>query len=335
MSDEKIKNITIADIAADLGVSKTTVSRAMSGKGRIGQETRNNVLEYIKLHNYKPNIIAKGLAQSRTYNIGVVMPVDYNIMDLTFFQECLLGIEEIAGLMEYDILLAYNKDNDISSLERIVNNGKVDGVILMRTFINDPQIELLKQKNTKFVTVGSSNYTGVIQIDHDHKNACKELTSVVLMKCSGKVALLGGDMNHVVNQNRLKGFYEGYETVGKSVDINLVDINIENNIMLDKKVEEALEQNAECILCMDDAICVRVLNKLHDLHKKVPKDVKVASFYNGIMLENYVPSITSLSFNTKELGIVTGRTIIDMIEGKSVAQKTLLPYEIVLKESTK
>jgi len=335
MSDEKIKNITIADIAADLGVSKTTVSRAMSGKGRIGQETRNNVLEYIKLHNYKPNIIAKGLAQSRTYNIGVVMPVDYNIMDLTFFQECLLGIEEIAGLMEYDILLAYNKDDDISSLERIVNNGKVDGVILMRTFINDPQIELLKQKNTKFVTVGSSNYTGVIQIDHDHKNACKELTSVVLMKCSGKVALLGGDMNHVVNQNRLKGFYEGYETVGKSADINLVDINIENNIMLDKKVEEALEQNAECILCMDDAICVRVLNKLHDMHKKVPKDVKVASFYNGIMLENHVPSITSLSFNIKELGIVAGRTIIDMIEGKSVEQKTLLPYEIVLKESTK
>ena len=307
----------------------------MSGKGRIGQETRNNVLEYIKLHNYKPNIIAKGLAQSRTYNIGVVMPVDYNMMDLTFFQECLLGIEEIAGLMEYDILLAYNKDNDISSLERIVNNGKVDGVIIMRTFINDPQIELLKQKNVKFVTVGSSNYTGVIQIDHDHKNACKELTSVVLMKCSGKVALLGGDMNHVVSQNRLKGFYEAYETVGKSADINLVDINIENNIMLDKKVEEALEQNVECILCMDDAICVRVLNKLHDLHKKVPKDVKVASFYNGIMLENHVPSITSLSFNTKELGIVTGRTIIDMIEGKSVAQKTLLPYEIVLKESTK
>ena len=335
MSDDKIKNITIADIAADLGVSKTTVSRAMSGKGRIGQETRNNVLEYIKLHNYKPNIIAKGLAQSRTYNIGVVMPVDYNMMDLTFFQECLLGIEEIAGLMEYDILLAYNKDDDISSLERIVNNGKVDGVIIMRTFINDPQIELLKQKNVKFVTVGSSNYTGVIQIDHDHKNACKELTSVVLMKCSGKVALLGGDMNHVVSQNRLKGFYEAYETVGKSADINLVDINIENNIMLDKKVEEALEQNVECILCMDDAICVRVLNKLHDLHKKVPKDVKVASFYNGIMLENHVPSITSLSFNTKELGIVTGRTIIDMIEGKSVAQKTLLPYEIVLKESTK
>lgn len=335
MEEEKRKNITIADIAEELGVSKTTVSRAISGKGRIGQETRNKVLKYIEKHDYKPNIIAKGLAQSRTYNIGVVMPVDYNMMDLTFFQECLLGIEEIVGLMEYDILIAYYKDNDTSSLERIINNGKVDGVVLMRTFIDDPQIELLKQKNVKFVAVGSTNYPDVVQIDHDHINACKELTSVVLMKCEKKVALLGGDMSHVVSQNRLKGFYEAYKALGRSVDMNLVDLDIENNVMLDKKVEEVVELGAECILCMDDAICARVLNKLNELRVKVPKDIKVASFYDSIVLDNNIPSITSLSFDSRELGMVTGRTIIDLIEGKEVKEKTQLPYEIVLKESTK
>lgn len=335
MNNDKVKNITIADIAKELGVSKTTISRAISGKGRIGQETRNKVLKYIKEHDYKPNIVAKGLAQSRTYNLGVVMPVDYNMMDLTFFQECLLGIEEIAGLMEYDILLAYNKNNDTASLERIVNNGKVDGIILMRTFMSDPQIELLQQKNVKYVAVGSSNYPEVIQIDHDHKSACKELTSVVLMKCKGKVALLGGDMNHVVSQNRLKGFYEGYEALKKTPDMNLITLNIENNLMLDKKVEEAVNEDVECIVCMDDAICVRVLSRLHDMHIKVPSDIKVASFYNSFMLDNYVPSITSISFDSRELGMVTGRTIIDLIEGREVPQKELLPYEIVLKESTK
>ena len=68
------KNITIADVAEALGVSKTTVSRAISGKGRIGRETRERVLAYIEEHDYKPNVIAKGLAQSKTYNICVVMP---------------------------------------------------------------------------------------------------------------------------------------------------------------------------------------------------------------------------------------------------------------------
>ena len=92
------KNITIADVAEALGVSKTTVSRAISGKGRIGRETRERVLAYIEEHDYKPNVIAKGLAQSKTYNICVVMPGEYDVVDLTFFQECLFGIQ---GEMAY------------------------------------------------------------------------------------------------------------------------------------------------------------------------------------------------------------------------------------------
>ena len=140
------KNITIADVAEALGVSKTTVSRAISGKGRIGRETRERVLAYIEEHDYKPNVIAKGLAQSKTYNICVVMPGEYDVVDLTFFQECLFGIQEIAGSMEYDILLSICRKNDISSLERIIANHKVDGVILMRTFVEDEQIDFCRQK---------------------------------------------------------------------------------------------------------------------------------------------------------------------------------------------
>ena len=153
------KNITIADVAEALGVSKTTVSRAISGKGRIGRETRERVLAYIEEHDYKPNVIAKGLAQSKTYNICVVMPGEYDVVDLTFFQECLFGIQEIAGSMEYDILLSICRKNDISSLERIIANHKVDGVILMRTFVEDEQIDFLQTKNVPFVTIGSSVFS--------------------------------------------------------------------------------------------------------------------------------------------------------------------------------
>ncbi len=73
------RNLTIADIAQELGVSKTTVSRAISGKGRIGEGTRNRVLQYIEAHNYSPNVMAKGLAQKKTYNLGMTLPGDYNI----------------------------------------------------------------------------------------------------------------------------------------------------------------------------------------------------------------------------------------------------------------
>ncbi len=333
--EKENKNITIADVADALGVSKTTVSRAISGKGRIGKETRERVLAYIEKYDYKPNVIAKGLAQSKTYNICVVMPGEYDVVDLTFFQECLFGIQEIAGIMEYDILLSICKNNDISSLERIISNHKVDGVILMRTFVEDAQIEYLSTKEIPFVTIGSSNYPGVVQIDHNHKSACRELTSYILMKQLKKVALIGGDERHVVTQSRLRGFREAYQKMGLTPDESLLYLNLENNVLVDKMVEEILEKKVDCILCMDDAICSRVLKKLRMEHKEVPRDVKVASFYNSTVLENNVPSITSLKFDAKELGMVTCRTLLDLIDGLEVKQRTLLPYEVVLKESTK
>ena len=67
----------------------------------------------------------------------------------------------------------------------------------------------------------------------------------------------------------------------------------------------------------------------------VPQDVRVASFYDSTILENHVPSITSLSFDAKELGRVACRMLLDLVEGLEVSEKTLLPYEVVLKESTK
>ena len=118
-------NITISDVAEALGVSKTTVSRAISGKGRIGAATRKRVLEYIQEHDYKPNVIARGLAQSKTFNICVVMPGDYALVDLPFFQEAIMGIQEIAGMMEYDLLLCIGSGNDMAGLRRIIQNHKV------------------------------------------------------------------------------------------------------------------------------------------------------------------------------------------------------------------
>ena len=335
MDREIDRRITIADVAEALGVSKTTVSRAISGKGRIGKETRERVLSYIEEHDYKPNVIAKGLAQSKTYNLCVVMPGEHGVVDLAFFQECIFGIQEIAGIMEYDILLSICKQNDVSSLERIVANHKVDGAILMRTFVEDAQIEFLRQKGVPFVTVGSTNYKGVIQVDHNHKSACKELTSIILMKQLKRVALIGGDEEHVVTQSRLRGFREAYAKMGKTVDESLVFLGQENGVLVDKAVKEALERGADCILCMDDAVCSRVLKTLREQHKKVPEDVRVASFYNSTVLENNVPSITSLSFDAKELGMEACRTLLDLIDGKQVKERTLLPYEVVLKESTK
>ncbi len=328
-------NITISDVAEALGVSKTTVSRAISGKGRIGEETRQKVLEYIEANDYKPNVIAKSLAQSKTYNICVVMPGDYALVDLPFFQEAIMGIQEVAAMHEYDILLSICQQDDITGLERVISNRKVDGVVLLRTFEDDKQIEFLKGKNVPFVATGSTGYAGVKQIDHDHENACRELTSIVLMNNGPRIALLGGNERIVVNKRRLKGFRDAFAMAGKQVVPELVFLNLENRISINHAVEEAIEKKAECILCMDDGICSQVLRKLRQAHINVPGDVRVASFYNSSVLQNNVPSITSLAFDAKELGVVACKNLLGQIEGEEVPSKMLLAYEVILKESTK
>ncbi|MEE1305099.1 MAG: LacI family DNA-binding transcriptional regulator [Agathobacter sp.] len=332
MSGEK--NITISDVAEALGVSKTTVSRAISGKGRIGEATRQKVLQYIEEHDYKPNVIAKSLAQSKTFNICVVMPGDYALVDLPFFQEAIMGIQEIAGMMEYDILLCICQENDITGLQRIIMNRKVDGVILLRTVVDDPQIDFLMGRNIPFVATGSSQNKKVIQIDHDHKNACKELTSIILMKGMKRISILGGDEKIVANQTRMKGIKAAYEENGTPLDESRLYMNLESRPFIEKAVEEALEKGTDCILCMDDAICSQALRKLREKHVKVPKDVKVASFYNSSVLENNVPSITSLSFDARELGMTACKNLLNQIEEVEVPVRTLLPYEVILKEST-
>lgn len=331
MNEDKI---TIADVAEALGVSKTTVSRAISGKGRIGSETKAKILEYIEEHDYVPNVVAKGLAQSKTYNIGITMPDDFALVDLPFFKKCLMGVCEYAGTADYDVVVSMISVNDISHLERMVNNRKVDGVILTRTLTKDIAAEFLKSKKIPFVTLGTSADEDIVQIDNDHETACRELTSILLLQRVGRIALLGGDQRHVVTQKRFRGFEAAMRKNGLNVTGDMVYYDVDS-ISADRIIDEVLSKKYECILCMDDSICERVLDKLKKEKIRVPGTVRVASFYNSTVLERNTPSITSLQFDAQELGRVAARTLLDMIDGKEVPKKTLLGYEISMKESTK
>lgn len=210
------KKITIDDIAKDLGVSKTTVSRAISGKGRIGKETVDRVNDYIKQCNYKPNVIAKGLAQSKTYNIGLMIPGDYDLVDLPFFQKCMLGVCEMASAMDYDVIISMIKGADISQMERLVDNHKVDGFVLSRTLVEDAPMKFLKERKIPFVAIGRTEEDNVVQVDNDHRGVRWELTSILLSRGIRKIALIGGNRNHIVTQNRLLGYMEAYEDLRKS-----------------------------------------------------------------------------------------------------------------------
>jgi DNA-binding LacI/PurR family transcriptional regulator len=328
------KNITIGDIAEELGLSKTTISRAISGKGRIGSDTVQKVQDYIREHNYKPNVIAKGLAQSKTYNIGVILPADANIIEIPFFQSCLMGICEAAASMDYDVVVTTVTEDDITLLKRLINNQKVDGVVLTRSLVNDTPARYLKETGIPVVLIGWNEDDSIIQIDSNHIAGCSELTSILLKSGCEHMALLAGNQNHMVNRNRYEGFLKAHRDLNRNVDDSLVFLDMNNKLLISRAVSQSMERGADCIVCSDDFICSRVLAKLEEDNVKVPDMVKVASFYNSAQLESHNPPITALTINVKELGITAGKHLIEMISGETVVNKSLINYEIVLKKST-
>ncbi len=328
------KKKTIDDIAQELSVSKTTVSRAISGKGRIGTQTREKILAYIKENDYRPSAIAKGLAQQKTFNIGFVMPGDCNIIDLPFFQKCLLGISEMAASLDYDVLVSVVSEHQTDQLERIVSNNKVDGIILSRTLVEDYAINYLCSKGIPFATIGTVKKKNIIQIDHDHRSACRELTSILLTREVRKMALLGGDKKHVVTGKRLQGYRDACLEQGIALDNSMVFMDVISASMVEEIVEKLIKQNVECIIGMDDFICAQILNTLRKERIRIPADVKVASFYNSFLLERNNPAITSINFDELELGRVACKTLIDHMEGREVQYRTLLGYELSIRKST-
>lgn len=325
-----MKKLTISDVAEHLGVSKTTVSRAISGKGRISEETRARVMEYIEATDYKPNVIAKGLAQSKTYNVAVILPIDCNLAELPFFQNCMCGICEAASGRDYDVLTVYTKAGETGDLERIISNHKIDGVILSRTLVKDAAAEYIKEKNVPLVAVGSSPDETLIQVDHDHRSACRELTATLLKKGIRRLGLIGGNESHVVTRSRYEGFADAFRIEGRPVERELIYPGAEKPEEIKTAVKELLEKHAECIVCMDDMICNHVLQNLEEAGIKVPEQVKIASFYAGITTENTVHPVMTLEFDARKLGYVTCNTLIDLIEGKETAAKQLLPYVVKL-----
>ena len=329
------KKMTINDVAEHLGVSISTVSRAISGKGRIGDETRRRVLEFIEEHDYHPNSSAKSLAQAKTNNIAIIIPEVKTLVAQPFFYTCICGVNEVAQARGYDMFVVTTNGKDTTRLKRLLDNEKVDGVILGNTHKNDAFAGFLKSRSFPFVTIGSLDDDSVVQINHDNMGACRDLTAILLSRRMRRIAYMGQSGNLIVNEERYAGYLQAYADVRMEPDQNIVFRDNVTETIIRKNVNECVDRGVDCVLCQDDAICNTVRQELFSQNIRIPEEMRVASCHNSKVLDSYPVSVTSLKFDNTEIGRVACDVLIDMLEGKEVRMKTLLDYEVVLKESTK
>lgn len=329
------KEISISELARRLDISATTVSRALSGKGRVGRETRKRILDYIEEHDYIPNIHSSRETEKAVRTICVTLPGEEDFAEMPYFQKIMLSIYDYLQMNDYDIIVIKIKANDITALERVIQNRKVDGVILTRTIEDSIAIHYLQREAIPFVVIGSYYDTEVYQVDVEQENACCELTSILIRMGIRKIALLCADISHVVTQNRYNGFVKAFEENNLEVDTSLVFDEVGYPLVAEKVIEDVLKQQIECIICMDDNICINVLNKLRKENVRIPEDIKVASFFNNSLLSNYYPAITCLDFDIRELGKSAAKMLLDILKGNDTPKRLELGYQVMLKNSTK
>lgn len=329
--DTTNKKYTIDDIAKELGISKTTVSRALSGKGRISQATTQRVRDFIDTHNYSPNVMARGLAQNKTYNIALVLPPDYGENEVAFFRECMNGICKMAGRNNYDVIISMVE----GQLERMITNHKIDGIIISRSMVDTSSQRRLKERQIPFIVIGSSSEKDVVCIDNDNTEASRELTEILLMKGMTKLAIIGGDETYQVTENRLEGFLKAHRDRNIEVDDSRIFMNIDSYAKASKAVEQALAMNVDCLVAMDDYVCNIILECLNEKNINIPSDVRIASLYDSKQLAHNNPPITSLHFNTRILGENACGTLLEMLGEKLDDDMSDINYQVVLRDSTK
>ena len=330
-------SLTIDDIARELGVSKTTVSRAISGKGRISAATRERVQAYIEEHNYKPNASAKSLAESRTYNLALVLPRDFIKLDIPFMRQTMSAIVDEAFTLNYNVMICLSTDNDSAPLIRTLDYRKVDGVILTRTVEEDPIVELLIRRDIPFATLGSlpGKYTGkaIVEADHDQTGGCCAFSKAVLSGSGQPTALLGNDLSYIVNQSRLSGFQRACRELVIPLDRTHIRMGINDLDSCREIVEDLLAKGIRRFLCMDEDVCTRTLTVLSSNGLTVPGDAQIASFSDTEQLKTNTPPISALSFDSAELGRAACRELIHALNDESYDPKPLLGYKIRLRQS--
>lgn len=326
--------MTLDEMAKELGVSKSTVSRALSGKGRIGEKTRERILAYAVEHGKKGKDCVEKTENDATYGLGVILPADIYEDTHPFFQNCLLGVCETASKFGWHVIVAAATADDISQIRNLVERRRVDGMILTRALRDDKAVAYLTGLSFPLAMTGLCEEEGVIQVDTDNESAAASLTNVLIKKGFRRFALIVDDLSYRVNKNRYDGFHNALMKNGIPAGQQIVYTGNQRKERLDALIGAIMAQRVECIICGDDVICTRVMSRLLADGYRIPRDIAIASLYDSQNLHCFTPAVTAVKVMSRSVGNMAADQLIRRLQGKDYEQKIMMAYEVSLRRST-
>lgn len=330
------QNVTIYDVARESGVSMATVSRVLNGNSNVRQATKEKVLKVIDDLDYRPNAVARGLASKKTTTVGVIIP------DVTdgYFSSLARGIDDIATMYKYNIILANSDDNpdkEASVLNTLLSK-QVDGIIFMGNEINDDLRADFKRSDCPIVLAGSVDINNSVpSVNIDYADAVKNETERLIKNGNSRIAFASGSMKQDVNKEyRLKGYVSALENNGIKFDEKLVfetKGTYEEGYDL---AERIINDKITAAVATNDELAAGILNGMTDRGVSVPQDFELFTSNNTKLAKMMRPQLSSITQPLYDIGAVAMRLLTKIMNKEEIDNRyVVLGYEIVERDSTK
>ncbi|QBP40634.1 catabolite control protein A [Paenisporosarcina antarctica] len=330
--------ITIYDVAREANVSMATVSRVVNGNPNVKPATRKKVLDVIKRLEYRPNEVARGLASKKTTTVGVIIPDMSNI----FYAELARGIEDIATMYRYNIILSNSdqrEDKELQLLETMFGK-QVDGIVFMSEHVSIDLLNMMERSPVPIVLAGTIDATGHMpSVNIDYHQAAFEAVNRLLQNNHKRIAYVSGSLSSTINRAfKFTGYEKALAQAGIELDNDLV---VESEATYDAGYTafnklKSINDAPTAYFAGNDELAIGLIHGVQDAGLNVPNDVEVISFENSKLARMVRPELTSVVLPLYDIGAVSMRLLTKYMNKEKIEEKTvILPHRICERNSVK
>ena len=332
----KKSTITIKDVAKQAGVSISTVSRVINDSKPVTDEVKQKVLDVIKETGYIPNPLARSLVTKKSQLIGVIVP---EVSD-SFVNEILNGIEEVAKMYDYEILLANTYSDKAQELKSInlLRAKQVEGIVMISWKVEEEHINYIQNCGipASYISKTARNYD-IHTVSISNTAATYDMTKYLIEKGHKDIAfIMTSQDDTVLEMERLSGYEKALKE--KNIQINKDFIKYGETTYEGgyDSMKELLDEGKvpHAAFVTGDEAAIGAINAICDAGYRVPEDISVAGFNDVKIAKMYRPKLTTVHQPLYDMGAVAIRMVIKMINKEPLEDKKIeLPYKIVERES--
>ena len=340
ISDRKrqVLDLTLEDIAKQVGVSRSTVSRVVNNQPYVSTEVRKRVLSTIQSTGFHPNAAARSLASQRSWMIGLVLPRTSNsFFTDPYFQHLTQGVAFACNNNNYSLslFLVGNKEDEEKITPRISRRGMLDGVLIQSGQADDILIDRLTKSSVPSVVLGRPFIPeGVSYIDVDNVGAASNATNHLIQSGYKRIGMITGINNSTVTIDRTEGYYGALTNAGREPDDSLIaegDFSENSGYLVMQKL---LSAKPDAIFAQSDIMAVGAIRAVQEAGLRVPQDIAFVGFDDLPLGTLTKVKLTTIRQPINRFGIKAVDLLIDLIEnGTLPARCVIIDTELIIRES--